>query len=391
MEKIKGVNLGNWLVLEKWMSPALFDGTTAEDEYYLPTQLSRDAYEARIMIHRSEYISERDFAAIARMGLNAVRIPVPYFIFGDRPPFIGCIRELDKAFSWAEKYGLKILIDLHTVPMSQNGFDNGGISGVCKWSQIPEEVDFVIDLLGRLARRYGRREGLWGIQPVNEPITEPMWSVMNVPKRYPPVDKELAEGSAPNTMEFLRGFYDRAYDAIKPHLGEGKMVVFHDAFRLKDWKDFLTQEKYAGNVVLDTHQYLMMAEAVGCEQTLEGYLDYIRNVFEKDIAEVQEYVPVVCGEWCIFNSLAVGMDTKGGQSSLNGMDFSDSRAVSEEEKKTIYMTIAGAQLAAWERGSGYFYWTYKMLLDPANEAGWRGWDCWDLAKSVDLGWFPEKV
>ena len=24
---IKGVNLGNWLVLEKWMSPELFDGT----------------------------------------------------------------------------------------------------------------------------------------------------------------------------------------------------------------------------------------------------------------------------------------------------------------------------------------------------------------------------
>ena len=34
--KVKGVNLGNWLVLEKWMSPALFAGTTAEDEYYLP-------------------------------------------------------------------------------------------------------------------------------------------------------------------------------------------------------------------------------------------------------------------------------------------------------------------------------------------------------------------
>ena len=24
--KIKGVNLGNWLVLEKWMSPMLFEG-----------------------------------------------------------------------------------------------------------------------------------------------------------------------------------------------------------------------------------------------------------------------------------------------------------------------------------------------------------------------------
>ena len=43
---IKGVNLGNWLVLEKWMNPALFDGTTADDEYYLPTQLDPAVYEA---------------------------------------------------------------------------------------------------------------------------------------------------------------------------------------------------------------------------------------------------------------------------------------------------------------------------------------------------------
>ena len=89
--KVKGVNLGNWLVLEKWMNPALFAGTTAEDEYYLPTQLSKEVYEARIKIHRSEYITERDFTRIKSMGMDAVRIPVPYFIFGDREPFIGCI------------------------------------------------------------------------------------------------------------------------------------------------------------------------------------------------------------------------------------------------------------------------------------------------------------
>ena len=32
MEKIRGTNLGNWLVLEKWMSPQLFEGCDAEDE-----------------------------------------------------------------------------------------------------------------------------------------------------------------------------------------------------------------------------------------------------------------------------------------------------------------------------------------------------------------------
>ena len=99
LDYIKGVNLGNWLVLEKWMNPALFDGTTADDEYYLPTQLDPAVYEARIRTHRAEYINERDFATIASWGLNSVRIPVPYFIFGDRAPFIGCIDELDKAFN----------------------------------------------------------------------------------------------------------------------------------------------------------------------------------------------------------------------------------------------------------------------------------------------------
>ena len=237
---IKGVNLGNWLVLEKWMSPALFDGTTAEDEYYLPIQLSPEVYEARIKVHRSEYISERDFACIKRMGMNAVRIPVPYFVFGDRPPFIGCIGELDKAFAWAGKYGLKNLIDLHTAPLSQNGFDNGGISGVCKWSQTPDEVEFVLDVLEKLAERYGKQECLLGIEPINEPVTEPMWESMDVPKRYPPVDAELAAGSGPNTLEFLHQFYADAYDRIRRHMGEDKFVVFHDEFQMKIWKEFLT-------------------------------------------------------------------------------------------------------------------------------------------------------
>ena len=170
--QVKGVNLGNWLVLEKWMSPGLFEGTTAEDEHNLPLQLPKEVYEARMKMHRAEYITERDFTRIRSIGMDAVRIPVPYFIFGDREPFIGCIEELDKAFNWAEKYGLQILIDLHTAPGSQNGFDNGGESGVCIWSQDPDEVEFELSVLERLAQRYGTRKGLWGIEIINEPVLD---------------------------------------------------------------------------------------------------------------------------------------------------------------------------------------------------------------------------
>lgn len=385
---VKGVNLGNWLVLEKWMSPGLFAGTTAEDEYYLPTQLPPEVYEARIKTHRSEYITERDFATIKNIGLNAVRIPVPYFIFGDRPPFIGCIEELDRAFAWAEKYGMKILIDLHTAPMSQNGFDNGGLSGVCRWAQLPEEVEFELNVLEKLAERYGKREGLLGITPINEPCTERTWEVLGVQRRYPPVDPKLAEGSAPITMDFLKEFYKNAYARIRRHMDEDKYVVFHDGFELKAWKEFFAEQDFR-NIVLDTHMYLMVAELDGCEQTVEGYRKYIEEHFAKDIAEVQEYVDVICGEWCLFNSYAVGTDTKGGQTVLNGMDFSENKETMDAEaKKQIYLQIAEAQLDAWKRGSGYFYWSYKLLLDTVNEPNWIGWDCWDLGKSAALGWFP---
>ncbi|SEA91196.1 Aryl-phospho-beta-D-glucosidase BglC, GH1 family [Pseudobutyrivibrio sp. ACV-2] len=388
---IKGVNLGNWLVLEKWMSPAIWEGTDAEDEYYLPMGLSKEVYEARIRMHRAEYISERDFARIKKMGMNSVRIPIPYFIFGDRPPFIGCINELDKAFTWAEKYDLKILIDLHTAPMSQNGFDNGGLSGVCKWAQLPNEVEYVLDVLEKLAKRYGNRAGLLGIEPINEPISEEMWESMAVQKRYPPVDEQLAKGSAPISFDWLTEFYDKAAERILPNVASDKYIVFHDGFRLHAWKEYLSQEKYKNRVILDTHQYLMIAEVLGCEKSLDAYIKFIQENFEKDIEAVQQYVPVVVGEWCIFNSYCVGQDTKGGQSVLNGIDTADAISISKEEKKDVYMKLSECQLKAWEKGSGYFYWTYKMLLDPTNEPSWRGWDCWDLAKCVDEGWFPERV
>ena len=387
--KIKGVNLGNWLVLEKWMSPALFEGTTAEDEYYLPTQLEPAVYEARIRQHRAEYITERDFVTIRAMGLNTVRIPVPYFIFGDRPPFIGCIEELDRAFLWAERYGLKILIDLHTAPDSQNGFDNGGISGVCKFFQEPEEIEFVYTVLERLAERYGNRKGLWGIEILNEPVSEEMWKVMDVPSRYKPVDPEKAAGSKGYDPQQLRAFYLEAYDRLRAYLPVEKKIVIHDGFDLTAWKDFMREEKYQG-VVLDTHQYLMMAEATGCEQTLESYRAFIKEKYEPAIEEMQKYFPTVCGEWCLFNSLACGRDTKGGQSVLNGEMEAQIASVDDEKKKEIYLALDEAQKAAWNKGAGYFYWSYKLLVDTVSSDAWSGWDSWDLGRCVDFGWFKRE-
>ena len=77
--------------------------------------------------------------------------------YGDDPhPYVdGGIERLDRAFDWAERHGLAVLVDLHCAPGCQNAFDNGGIEGVCDWWKRPEYVDFTILTLERLAERYG--------------------------------------------------------------------------------------------------------------------------------------------------------------------------------------------------------------------------------------------
>ena len=271
--------------------------------------------------------------------------------------------------------------------MGQNGFDNGGICGVCRWAQCPDEVEFTLTVLERLSERYGNRKGLWGIEVINEPLTEAAWESFDITKRYPAVDPEMAKGTAPISMVFLRAFYKKAYIRMRAHLAPEKYVVIHDGFDLMAWKDFMQEDEYQ-NVVLDTHQYLMMAEMDGCPQTVEGYVEYVQTKYAKMIEEMEQYFPVVCGEWCLFNSLACGCDTKGGQSVLNGMEGTAQESFSPEQKKEIYQAVASAQLDAWKKGSGYFYWSYKLLVDTVNEPGWIGWDSWDLGRCVDFGWFP---
>ena len=118
-------------------------------------------------------------------------------------------------------------------------------------------------------------------------------------------------------------------------------------------------------------------------------LIHLQEHFKKEIQEMEAYFPVICGEWCLFNSLACGWDTKGGQSVLNGLNGEVESCVSDEEKRNIYRELAEVQLDAWNSGSGYFYWSYKLLTDTVNDPGWIGWDSWDFGRCADFGWFPE--
>ena len=137
-------------------------------------------------------------------------------------------------------------------------------------------VNYPLRLLEKLAERYGQHESLFGIQPINEPISEFLWDVMRVQERYKPRNPALAAQSKGISHDFLRWFYVEAYYRLRKYMPEDKAVVLHDGFDLMSWKNFM-QEDCFQNVWLDTHQYLMSAEGMGCEQSTPGYLRFIMD------------------------------------------------------------------------------------------------------------------
>ena len=65
-----------------------------------------------------------DIDPVEFQRLNHVRLPIGYWAFevGPGEPFIqGQIPYLQKAVTWAGNHGLKLIVDLHGAPGSQNG------------------------------------------------------------------------------------------------------------------------------------------------------------------------------------------------------------------------------------------------------------------------------
>lgn len=360
MSKIRGVNLGEWLVLERWMDTSVFRDTDSRDEDNLCRVLPEEIKQKRFKEHRDTFITEGDFAFIKKSGLDSVRLPVPHFMFGDDyefcKPYVGCIDYIDKCFDWAEKYGLSVLIDVHTAPDSQNGFDNGGICAVSKWHKKKENIDRSIKVISMLADRYGKRANLLGIEPLNEPASEEIWERNK--RFYHAHDKERAKGSSAVPLDILLDFYGRAYDELRRHMGNDKLIVFHDGFRLHQVKTFLKESGFR-NVMLDTHPYLEM-EGVKDSTSTADHLIHILRDWQKDINECQKVVPVVIGEWSLPHNILPTM--------------------TPEQRYQSYRLTSAAQMMTFESAYAYYFWSYRVKC--CDKLGW------DFVSCIEREWLP---
>lgn len=367
--KLRGVNLGGWLVLEKWITPSLFAGLKATDETSYCVELGEEEATQRLHHHWNTFISRDDFAWLARAGINAVRLPVGHWLFGKDYPYhrsygevrypyvVGGVEIVDNVFRWAEEFGLRVVLDLHAAPGCQNGFDNGGILGVCEWHTREEYIDHSLKVLERLAERYAQSPALYGIQVLNEPHWDTDTGLL---KRY--------------TLG--------AYHRIRRHCPPERVtVVFHDGFRShREYAGFLQAPEFC-NVAIDIHRYQCFARG-DIDMDIFGHIHKSAVEWRNEADEIirESGYRVYCGEWSLgLNLKVVSLWAEGPfNHALENMD--------EFQMATAYRGYAAAQLLTFEKYAGWFFWTYRTETSP----DWCYRDCVDQGFIPDLG-KPEQL
>lgn len=262
------MNLGGWLLLEKWLTPSLFAGIEAEDEDgFMRTPGAAE----KLRRHRAEFLGEDDFAWIAAHGLDLVRIPVGHWVFGDDPLMLGCVEELDWAMDRAAEHGLLVLLDLHGAPGSQNGRDHSGLIGRRDWYARPEHRRHTLDVLVRLAERYRDADHLWGIELLNEPMDPRIWTLIR--------------------------FYREAYARLTTILRPGTRIVFSDGF-----VPWLTRNAIRAvpdfPVIMDCHLYQCFYPW-DQRSSISHHLRKASRTRARLIRWIARKHPVMVGEWSL--------------------------------------------------------------------------------------------
>ncbi|KAH9175029.1 glycoside hydrolase family 5 protein [Lactarius sanguifluus] len=278
-DRVYGVNLGGLFVLEPFISPALFQKYPgASDEWTLSEAMAADTgpgggLQAQLEAHYDTFVvrlisyftlpgadpifvpnalppwrlfgpirsqTEQDIAEMAGAGLNWIRLPIPFWAIETWPgePFLAQVYIL-RLVGWARKYGLRIYLDLHTVPGSQNGYNHSGKGG---------QINFLNGIMGIA----NAQRTLDYIRIITEFISQPEYR--NVVPMFGIINEALVGTIGKDEMT---AFYLQAHDMMRNITGYGEgngpYIAIHDGFEgVAQWADFLPG---SDRIILDTHPY----------------------------------------------------------------------------------------------------------------------------------------
>ncbi|KAI9760217.1 MAG: basic helix-loop-helix protein [Chaenotheca gracillima] len=359
----RGVNIGGWLVLEQWMNGDLFTNfPNAHDQHSFDQQ---PGAAAALSNHWSTFFTEADVQNLTTVGINTLRIPIGYWAFDNaNSSYIsGAAAYLDRAIAWSRAAGIKVWVDLHGAPGSQNGFDNSGEAGAVDW-QKDNNIERTISVLTTMARKYGAREyadTVVALELVNEPIS---WG-----------DNDFG-----TTQQFARDAYAAVRAAAtNPDL----LIVMHDAFQGPEAWVSVAQDLSAGkNFAVDTHLYQNQV-AEDNTLTLAQHVSKACGWSTTSLSPSSP-LPIIVGEFSASMNICVlpdGTSFAGTSCSQDGCQC-QSADPADWNQPLIDATrmFVEAQLDVFEaRTRGWFLWS------------WKGPGAWGFLNGVQGGWFPDRL
>ncbi|WFD34939.1 glucan 1,3-beta-glucosidase [Malassezia cuniculi] len=380
-EKVRGVGLGGWLVIESFIAPSIFEQTEDDrvvDEWSFGTYTPRRKAERILRNHFDNFITEEDFREIKSYGLNHVRVPFPYWGIRTYPgdPYLRLNQydKLKEAARWARNNDLYMMIELHTVPGGANGYDHGGKVNQTEWLGNDQNEQRTRDILAILAEEFSKDEytHVTGITLVNEPN---------------------------GNRDQIYSFYRSAYDSVRNPTGNSNtplLVMIGDAFQNPADNDFWHNKMNAPrfqNVMIDTHVYSIFDDN-SVSQTLGQRIDYWCGLHD-GFRNASRHLYQLVGEWspaftdCAprLNGRFIGARYDGtfpGSSRVGSCSrrSGNSKNWTDKYKQQLARSF-GAQSSAYEGGTGWVMWTWRTEGHNADD--------WSYRAGVRGGWIPRNV
>ncbi len=240
--RLQGVNAGQILLQEGWMSPFSLEPLTNPDGSYVkdadgniqypefteeefreglsknPNLKDHDLQEL-LNLYRSCFFTEEDFRIIKEdLKLNTIRLPFYWRdILADNfelLPAEEAFGYLDWFLSMAAKYELYVILDLHGAPGSQNGYEHSGSNiGTAGFWTNQAYVDATVALWNYVAHHYTHEQpelGAWiaAYDILNEPTytyggptTQACWEVFD--RMY-----DIIRGTGDRHVIIMEGCWD---------------------------------------------------------------------------------------------------------------------------------------------------------------------------------------
>lgn len=371
---VRGVNLGGWLVTEPFIVPSLYEKylgkTDVEiwDEWTLCVAMGGD-FATELENHYKTFITEQDFAEIAGAGLNWVRIPIGFWAIetmNDEPFLEGTSwTYLLKAIQWGRKYGIRIYLDLHSLPGSQNGWNHSGKQG---------SVNFMNGVMGIA----NAQRTLTYIRIIVEFVSQPQYR--DVVPVVGIVNEILWSGIGETGV---KSFYWAAYDAIRTStgVGQGPYIAVHDGFQgPPKWEGFM---EGADRLILDQHPYMAFMNdhttsihdlakkpcewAIATNQSSKAFGVTIGGEFSGALND--------CGYWLS------GIGSTPGYP--NCAPFDDWTSYNN----SMIVALNDAVLASMDALQNWFFWTWK--IGNSSTLGTSSSPMWHYKLGLERGWMPK--